>query len=112
VSSASGELCYGAGDVVGIMVDVKLGKVVRTVSEGSETVQVAFFCNGVLARTASGLKTDVDLLPFVSLGSGDVVAEFTSVSSAVSLSGPNLSSQEPFTPTTPRDFSSQRRQRS
>jgi len=99
VSSASGELCYGAGDVVGIMVDVKLGK-------------VAFFCNGVLARTASGLKTDVDLLPFVSLGSGDVVAEFTSVSSAVSLSGPNLSSQEPFTPTTPRDFSSQRRQRS
>ena len=33
VSSASGELCYGGGDVVGIMVDVKLGKVVRRVSK-------------------------------------------------------------------------------
>ncbi|EKX39277.1 hypothetical protein GUITHDRAFT_154501 [Guillardia theta CCMP2712] len=84
VSSASGELCYGGGDVVGIMVDVKLGK-------------VAFFCNGVLARTASGLRTDVDVLPFVSLGSADVVAEFTT---------------ESFIPTTPRDFSSQRRLRS
>mmetsp|Transcript_19180 Transcript_19180/g.63349 ORF Transcript_19180/g.63349 Transcript_19180/m.63349 type:complete len:92 (-) Transcript_19180:48-323(-) len=54
------------------MVDVKLGK-------------VAFFCNGVLARTASGLRTDVDVLPFVSLGSADVVAEFTTVSSGVCL---------------------------
>lgn len=57
--------------MVGIMVDVKLGKVVRRVSKEPDEQQVAFFCNGVLARTASGLRTDVDVLPFVSLGSGD-----------------------------------------
>jgi len=67
---------FRAGDVVGVLVDVEQGR-------------VAFYCNGVLARTVSGLQTSSPIYPFLSLGAPDVSAELVDVATE---------------PSTPRDF--------
>ncbi len=58
----SGGARFEDGDVVGVMVEPAAGR-------------VAFFRNGILARSVSpGVRPAVPVLPFVSLGAADLAA--------------------------------------